>query len=99
MSSDHDKRPKISAAASDALAALEALTEAGDSLARLDAGRELRERAEQLELDLVRAARKDGLSWAKIGGLYGLTKQGAQQRFRPGGAPSKKKSAPAAPAD
>ena len=30
------------------------------------------------------AARQAGLTWAEIGAIYGLTKQGAQQRFRAG---------------
>lgn len=62
--------------------ALRAHQAAGDPLAALDAARLLREEAENLErksVDLVRAA---GMSWSKIGALYGLTKQGAQQRFR-----------------
>jgi hypothetical protein len=30
----------------------------------------------------VEAARKAGATWIEIGACYGLTKQGAQQRFR-----------------
>lgn len=30
----------------------------------------------------MRLAREAGLSWTKIGAVYGLTKQGAQQRFK-----------------
>ncbi len=61
---------------------LEALADAPNALAALDAGRRLRERAEEIERDLVLAARTAGVSWAKIGKLYGMSKQGAQQRFR-----------------
>ncbi len=63
---------------------VEALSRADDALARLDAGRRLRQRAEAVELDLVAAARAEGVSWTRIGALYGMSKQGAQQRFRPG---------------
>lgn len=62
--------------------ALRAHQTARDPLAALNAARTLREEAEQLErksVDIVRAA---GTSWSKIGALYGLTKQGAQQRFK-----------------
>ncbi|SHJ52227.1 hypothetical protein SAMN02745244_02698 [Tessaracoccus bendigoensis DSM 12906] len=63
-------------------AALSRLQEAEDALASLDAARELRELADSIELTQVRAARDQGVAWSKIGKLYGLTKQGAQQRFR-----------------
>ncbi|WP_068401573.1 hypothetical protein [Kribbia dieselivorans] len=49
---------------------------------RLAAARALREAAEALEYATVLQARHDGMSWSKIGAIYGLTKQGAQQRFR-----------------
>lgn len=62
---------------------VDALAAAEGVLARLDAIRRLRERAETLEAELVVAARADGASWTAIGGLYGMTKQGAQQRFGP----------------
>ena len=42
-----------------------------------------REAAEAEETALVLAARESGHTWSEIGALYGLTKQGAQQRFRP----------------
>ena len=42
----------------------------------------LREAAEELEAAQVEAARKAGATWIEIGACYGLTKQGAQQRFR-----------------
>lgn len=41
-----------------------------------------REAAEAAELAAVDAARGAGLSWGRIGEVYGLTKQGAQQRFK-----------------
>lgn len=45
--------------------------------------RKAREKAERAELDAVTAARAAGASWTRIGEVYGLTKQGAQQRFKP----------------
>ena len=49
----------------------------------LATARRQRESAESRELDAVRAARDAGASWSDIGDIYGLTKQGAQQRFKP----------------
>lgn len=62
--------------------ALQALAEIEDPVDRLDAVRECRERIECLEQDCVAAAREAGATWRDIGALYGLSKQGAQQRFR-----------------
>lgn len=64
------------------LAALGAFDAAADAVSRLDAARRLREAAEELETAQVEAARKAGVTWIEIGTCYGLTKQGAQQRFR-----------------
>jgi hypothetical protein len=64
------------------LAALGALDAAGEPMDRLQAARRLREAAEELEAAQVEAARKAGATWIEIGACYGLTKQGAQQRFR-----------------
>jgi hypothetical protein len=63
-------------------AALGALGVADEPISRLDAARRLREAAEELEAAQVEAARKAGATWNEIGACYGLTKQGAQQRFR-----------------
>lgn len=63
-------------------AALSALDLADRPMSRLDAARRLREAAEELETAQVEAARKAGATWMEIGACYGLTKQGAQQRFR-----------------
>jgi hypothetical protein len=63
-------------------AALGALDAADGPVSRLDAARRLREAAEELEAAQVEAARKAGATWSEIGSCYGLTKQGAQQRFR-----------------
>jgi molybdenum cofactor biosynthesis enzyme len=63
-------------------AALSALNVADDAISRLDAARQLREAAEEVEAAQVAAARKAGVTWIEIGACYGLTKQGAQQRFR-----------------
>lgn len=62
--------------------ALEALAAATTPKQRIDAARRIRESAEALELAQVDAARGAGLTWSEIGDRYGLTKQGAQQRFR-----------------
>ncbi|MDH2444092.1 hypothetical protein QDR37_09055 [Amnibacterium sp. CER49] len=62
--------------------AVSALRLIADPLARLDAARVAREQMEQLEVEAVQAARHAGVTWKAIGALYGLSKQGAQQRFR-----------------
>ena len=64
------------------LAALSAFDVADRPMSRLDAARRVREAAEELEAAQVEAARKAGATWLEIGACYGLTKQGAQQRFR-----------------
>ena len=64
------------------LAALGAFDAADGPISRLDAARRLREAADELEAVQVEAARKAGATWIEIGACYGLTKQGAQQRFR-----------------
>ena len=64
------------------LAALGALDAADGPISRLEAARRLRDAAEELEAAQVEAARKAGATWNEIGACYGLTKQGAQQRFR-----------------
>jgi hypothetical protein len=81
-------------------AALGALDLADTPISRLDAARRLREAAEELEAAQIQAARKAGATWNEIGACYGLTKQGAQQRFRaargpahPGTAPPQSKKA------
>lgn len=53
-----------------------------DPVARLGAARSAREHFELLELEQVRRLRREGSTWSQIGELYGLTKQGAQQRFK-----------------
>lgn len=65
-----------------AVAALNALKRQADPLERLDLVRQAREAADALEASAVAAARDSGHTWAEIGDVYGLTKQGAQQRFR-----------------
>jgi hypothetical protein len=77
-------------------AALGALDVAGGPMDRLEAARRLREAAEELEAAQVEAARKAGATWIEIGACYGLTKQGAQQRFR---AVRNRAKAAAVPAD
>ena len=61
---------------------VEALRLPADPLLRLDSIRRARERLEALEVDAVRDARSAGVTWKALGALYGLSKQGAQQRFR-----------------
>jgi hypothetical protein len=63
--------------------ALDALRQASSPADRLASARLVREAAEKLEGAHIEAARAAGLTWAEIGTVYGLTKQGAQQRFRP----------------
>ncbi len=85
-------------------AALGALDVADGPISRLEVARQLREAAEELEAALVEAARKAGVTWNEIGACYGLTKQGAQQRFRAArtqatavsAAPDRKKAGPVA---
>jgi hypothetical protein len=85
-------------------AALGALDAADGPISRLEAARHLREAAEELEAAQVQAARKAGATWNEIGACYGLTKQGAQQRFRAArnqakavtAAPERKKADPVA---
>jgi ATPase subunit of ABC transporter with duplicated ATPase domains len=85
-------------------AALGALDVADGPMSRLEAARRLREAAEELEAAQVEAARKAGATWIEIGACYGLTKQGAQQRFRaarnqakgPAAVPGSEKAGPAA---
>lgn len=55
-----------------------------EALTVLDEVRVAREVAEAVEREAVLTAREAGVSWSRIGELYGLTKQGAQQRFKPG---------------
>jgi hypothetical protein len=62
--------------------ALEGLEAARTDVDRLDAARRLREGADELERAAVETARAAGMTWSEIGAVYGLTKQGAQQRFR-----------------
>lgn len=61
--------------------ALDAVQAATDPEAALEAARRLREAAEELEATKVQDLRRTGVTWTKIGALYGMTKQGAQQRF------------------
>lgn len=49
----------------------------------LAAARAVRASTEALEQVAILQARAEGVSWSRIGAVYGLTKQGAQQRFRP----------------
>jgi len=76
-------------------AALSALDAADGPISRLDAARRLREAAEELEAAQADAARKAGATWNEIGACYGLTKQGAQQRFRAARNQAKAVTAPA----
>lgn len=59
-----------------------AVLAATEPLAAIGAARRVRELAEAQEAELIAQARRSGVSWSRIGAFYGLTKQGAQQRFR-----------------
>ena len=52
-----------------------------DPIERLKTSRRIREAAEELEAEAIEDARQSGATWREIGIYYGLTKQGAQQRF------------------
>lgn len=65
------------------MTALDDHRRATDPVERLDAARRVRQAADELEALAVEAARQSGATWRAIGECYGLTKQGAQQRFRP----------------
>ena len=65
--------------------AVDALRLLPDPLLRLDSLRQARERLDSLEAGALRDARQAGVTWKAIGVLYGLSKQGAQQKF--GGTP------------
>jgi hypothetical protein len=62
--------------------AMQSLQELPDPLRRLDAIRHCISELDDLERATVAAARAAGVTWTQIGALYGLSKQGAQQRFR-----------------
>ena len=62
--------------------AVDALGAVTDPLLRVDVVRQARERLEALEAGAIHDARTAGVTWKAIGALYGLSKQGAQQRFR-----------------
>lgn len=64
-------------------AALDEFDRAAGAKELLTAARAVRASTEALEEAAVLEARAEGVSWSKIGAIYGLTKQGAQQRFRP----------------
>lgn len=61
--------------------AVEAVAGSDDPLTVLDAARQLREAADQVEWESARAAREAGITWSRIGVLYGTSKQSVQQRF------------------
>lgn len=63
--------------------ALDAIAEVEDPLERLAASRVAREAVEDLEHRAAADARAAGATWKEIGALYGVSKQAAQQRFRP----------------
>ena len=61
--------------------AVSALQAVDDPLDRLEVVRWARAEIEALEVESVVAARESGATWSDIGALYGMTRQGAQQRF------------------
>ncbi|NLT31002.1 MAG: hypothetical protein GXX86_11205 [Propionibacterium sp.] len=62
-------------------AACAQLQQAADPLAAVDLAQQIGTLADKVQHDAVRAARQQGVSWSKIGAVFGLSKQGAQQRF------------------
>lgn len=52
-----------------------------DPLQGVELARRIAELATELEQRTVRSARQQGASWSRIGAVFGLSKQGAQQRF------------------
>lgn len=62
--------------------ALQSMRDIQNPLERLSAARRARVACEALESEAVAAARSAGATWKDIGAVYGLSKQGAQQRFR-----------------
>jgi hypothetical protein len=62
--------------------ALASLGSVADPLARLTEVRTALIALEALEASSVSDARATGATWSEIGAVYGLSKQGAQQRFR-----------------
>lgn len=62
--------------------ALDSLRALPDPVARLAEVRQAIVALEALEASTVKDARSAGATWGEIGALYGLSKQGAQQRFR-----------------
>ena len=62
-------------------AALRAHQESADPLEKLKWSQRIREAADELERRAIEEAREHGITWRDIGACYGLSKQGAQQRF------------------
>ena len=62
--------------------ALDEVSQIADPLARLAVVRHALGTLERLETEAVVELRRAEVTWTTIGKLYGLTKQGAQQRFR-----------------
>jgi DNA-binding transcriptional MerR regulator len=54
-----------------------------DWLGRVAKAHVLRGDADVLLIQAIRAARKAGFPWAKIGQAMGMTQQGARQHYRP----------------
>ena len=62
--------------------AVHEMRDISDPLRRLEAVRRSLQALEELQAATVLEARKSGATWIEIGAMYGLTKQGAQQKFR-----------------
>ncbi|MGJ3508831.1 hypothetical protein [Enemella sp. A6] len=62
-------------------AACDDFQQAADPLAAVEIAQQVGSLAEKVQHEAVRAARQQGVSWSKIGAVFGLSKQGAQQRF------------------
>lgn len=62
-------------------AACTELQQSADPLVAVEIAQQIAALSERVQYDAVRNARHEGVSWSKIGGVFGLSKQGAQQRF------------------
>ena len=65
--------------------ALSDLSKTTDPRKELELACAIRTAADDLERAVVARARDEGVTWTQIGATYGMSKQAAQQRFRPTG--------------
>lgn len=53
----------------------------GETLRRIQTARDRKEAAEHDLVDAVRQARAEGVTWQAVGGLLGMSRQGAQSYY------------------